>query len=107
MKNSALPITGTIKNKVPAMSESYIFTPATIQIADPLVKPFVTRKELAGLLRIGVSTLSERYNHHSKRHDPTFPRPILLGGSRKVVFSTTEINAWCQTSATRTGQRTH
>lgn len=107
MNTHASPSIGAIKNKAIAVRESIVCTPASIQIADPRTKPLLTRKELAGILRIGVSTLSERYNQHSKRYDPTFPRPILLGGGRKVVFSTAEINDWCQRSATRTGQRTH
>lgn len=66
-----------------------------LQLADPCLHPLMTRKELAFALRIGISTLSERYNPNSKRYDPTFPRPVKrLKLSRRVTFDTCELNHW-------------
>ncbi len=68
-------------------------------IADSREKPTLSRTEAAKLMGIGLSTLSEKYNPHSKRYDPTFPKPVSLGSGRRAVFWTDDINYWCNDPA--------
>ena len=73
-----------------------------LSVADASNKPFLTRRELAERLKIGVSTLSERYSKNSVRYDPNFPVPVRLSAhGRKVVFITAEVNAWCNAVTNR------
>jgi prophage regulatory protein len=39
------------------------------------------------------STIYDRINQKSPRHDPLFPRPIKLGGSA-IGFIESEVEAW-------------
>lgn len=70
-------------------------------VADSREKPTLSRREVAKLMSIGLSTLSEKYNPHSKRYDPSFPKPVSLGSGRRAMFWTYEINDWCNDSARR------
>lgn len=73
-----------------------------LSVADANSKPFLTRRELAQRLQIGISTLAERYNKNSVRYDPNFPVPVKLSAlGRKVVFSTVDVNAWCNAVVNR------
>lgn len=73
-----------------------------LSVADASIKPFLTRRELAERLQIGVSTLSERYNKNSVRYDPNFPVPVRLSAhGRNVVFITVDVNAWCNAVTNR------
>lgn len=73
-----------------------------VKVADAESKPFLSRKELADRLQIGLSTLCERYNKNSLRYDPNFPVPLKLSPlGRKVVFSTADVNAWCNAVVNR------
>ena len=47
-------------------------------------------KALTGLSR---SSIYDRLDPKSKRHDPTFPRPVSLG-ARAVGFSKREVGEW-------------
>ncbi|MGX2041851.1 helix-turn-helix transcriptional regulator [Methylocaldum sp. MU1018] len=42
---------------------------------------------------LGRSTLYDKWNAKSPRHDPTFPKPIPLGG-RAVGVLESELNDW-------------
>lgn len=70
-------------------------------VADSREKPTLSRSEAAKLMGIGLSTLSEKYSPHSKRYDPSFPKPVSLGSGRRAMFWTHEINDWCNDSARR------
>lgn len=77
-----------------------------LSVADASIKPFLTRRELAERLQIGVSTLSERYNKNSVRYDPNFPVPVRLSAhGRNVVFITVDVNAWCNAVTNRSSNR--
>ena len=68
-------------------------------VADSREKPTLSRSEAAKLMGIGLSTLSEKYSPHSKRYDPSFPKPVSLGSGRRAMFWTHEINDWCNDPA--------
>lgn len=51
------------------------------------------RPEAIKMLGIGDTMLNEKLNPKSKYHDPSFPKPIALGG-RSVGFYRHELEAW-------------
>lgn len=53
-------------------------------------------RQVVALTTLAKSTIYDRLDPKSPRHDPTFPRPIDLGGpgSRAVGFIRGEVEAW-------------
>lgn len=85
----------------------YTQAQSPLSVADASNKPFLTRQEFAKLLQIGLSTMSERYNKNSVRYDPNFPVPLKFSPQgRKVVFSTADVNAWCNAVTNRSASHT-
>lgn len=55
----------------------------------------IRRKELEQRLGYGRSCIYDRLDPNSPRHDPSFPRPISLGGmSRSVGWIEHEVDAY-------------
>ena len=55
----------------------------------------IRRKEVELRLSISRSTIYDRLDPRSPRHDPSFPRPISLGGaSRCIGFVESEVDAY-------------
>ena len=54
---------------------------------------FLRIKELIAMIGIGKSSIYDRLDTHSPRHDPDFPKPIKLGVSTTVWVSN-EVIAW-------------
>jgi prophage regulatory protein len=52
------------------------------------------RAQLQKFLQMPRSSIYERLNKNSPRHDPLFPVPIRYGGSRCVYWLETEVKAW-------------
>ena len=52
------------------------------------------RKQLEARTGLARSTLYDRINPKSPRYDPTFPKPIDLGGGRAVGWLEHEVDAW-------------
>ena len=65
---------------------------ATIQTAPTILR----RKQLEIKIGLGRSAIYERINPASTYYDPTFPKPIKLGGgiNPPVGFIEAEVNAW-------------
>lgn len=55
----------------------------------------IRRREVERRLGISRSTIYDRLNPRSPRHDPAFPRPISLGGaSRCIGFVESEVDEY-------------
>jgi prophage regulatory protein len=53
-------------------------------------------KQLAEKIGLSRSTIYERINPKSKKHDPAFPRPVALweGPKAPVAWIESEVDAW-------------
>lgn len=52
-------------------------------------------KEVVQLLGISRSTIYDKLNPSSKRHDPSFPKPVKLGGAA-IGWRLSMILAWIE-----------
>lgn len=52
-------------------------------------------KEVVQLLGISRSTIYDKLNTSSKRHDPSFPKPVKLGGAA-IGWRLSMILAWIE-----------
>lgn len=77
---------------------------ANIQTAPNILR----RKQLEIKIGLGRSAIYERINPASTYYDPTFPKPIKLGGGKNppVGFVEAEVNAWltAQIEKSRSGR---
>lgn len=53
------------------------------------------RKQVQARLGLARSTLYDKLNSRSPRHDPTFPKPIKIGIAA-IGFIESEIQAWLE-----------
>ena len=58
----------------------------------------IRRKQLEARIGLGRSAIYDRLDPKSPRYDPTFPKPINLGGGKNppIGFIESEVNAWLQ-----------
>lgn len=56
------------------------------------------RRQLLARIQLSNSSLYDKLDPRSPRHDPTFPRPIKLGASA-IGFIESEVNAWLTAQA--------
>ena len=63
------------------------------QVAGPRI---IRLKKLTEKLGLSRSTIYDRMNPNSPRHDVTFPRPINLGG-RAIGWIDSEVTDWIET----------
>jgi prophage regulatory protein len=61
--------------------------------ANQYVVSIVRRRDLEARLGLSRSTIYDKINAKSPRYDPTFPKPIRLGGSA-VGWLVHEVNEW-------------
>jgi prophage regulatory protein len=59
----------------------------------PAYSAVLRPSQLSSRLGLSVSSIYDRLDPKSPRHDPTFPRPISLG-HRAVGFIESEVAAW-------------
>jgi prophage regulatory protein len=51
-------------------------------------------RQITEKLNLGRSAIYDRLDARSPRHDPTFPRPVTLGGGRAIGFVESEVDDW-------------
>jgi prophage regulatory protein len=56
----------------------------------------IRRKQLENKIGLGCSAIYDRLNPKSPRYDPTFPKPIELGGGKNppIGWLEGEVNDW-------------
>ncbi|OGS97718.1 MAG: hypothetical protein A3K04_09660 [Gallionellales bacterium RBG_16_56_9] len=54
----------------------------------------IRRVELQRRVGLSKSAIYDRLDPKSTRHDPSFPRPVSLGGGRAVGFLEHEVDAY-------------
>lgn len=57
------------------------------------------RRDLEARVRLSRSTIYDKINVHSPRHDAAFPKPIRLGSGAAVGWLAHEVDAWLQAQA--------
>lgn len=63
------------------------------------------RRQLEERIQLSRSTIYDKLDTNSPRHDPTFPKPIKLGpGSSAIGFIESEVNAWLDRQILARGQ---
>lgn len=51
-------------------------------------------RQVTEKIGLGRSAIYDRLDARSPRHDPTFPRPVTLGGGRAIGFVKSEVDDW-------------
>ncbi|MFQ2433911.1 helix-turn-helix transcriptional regulator [Aeromonas allosaccharophila] len=64
----------------------------TLETIDPIIR----MAELSKLISLSRSTIYDKLNARSPRHDPSFPRAVKLGTSA-IGWRQSEINQWITT----------
>lgn len=63
------------------------------------------RRQLEQRIQLSRSTIYDKLDPNSPRHDPTFPKPIKLGtASSAIGFIESEVNAWLDRQILARGQ---
>ena len=70
----------------PIMTRSYPSAPSALRI--------LRRRDLEACVRLSRSSIYDKINPLSPRHDASFPKPIRLGGGTAVGWLAHEVDAW-------------
>lgn len=69
------------------------FSRSSLAAQQVLLPQYVTLRELCLFTTLGRSSVYEKLDQKSPRHDPTFPRPVKLGKSR-IAFDLSQVKLW-------------